>query len=129
METEGQLELASRDKRSLEQELVRTRDETSASDREREERDEEKGNRLNELEQRNVSQEQEIDRAFEALAKREQELTIFLSALSLLTSTLIPSMNACSELAVQKKFLHSEFSRLHKLKQQVIQGFHSPYCF
>ena len=85
METEGQLELASRDKRSLEQELVRTRDETSASDREREERDEEKGNRLNELEQRNVSQEQEIDRAFEALAKREQELTIFLSALSLLT--------------------------------------------
>ncbi|KAI6653522.1 coiled-coil domain-containing protein [Oopsacas minuta] len=118
-ELEKHLELIGREKLNLEQQLVHTKEQSAVSIREREGMEEENKNRLNELEQRTISQEQELDRAFEALAKREQELTMFLGALALLTSTLIPSLRACSELAIQKKFLHSEFSRLHILKQQV----------
>ena len=116
---ESHLEAVSRERHNLQQELSRTREQSALSDREREGREEEVVNQLNQLELKNYTQEQELDRAFEALAKREQELTMFLSALALLISTLIPTMNACTELAVQKAFLHSEFSRLHKLKQQV----------
>ena len=116
---ENHLEAVSREKHNLEREFSQTREQFALSNREKAGREEEVLNQLNELEVRNHAQEQELDRAFEALAKREQELTMFLSALALLISTLIPTMNACTELAVQKKFLHSEFSRLHRLKQQV----------
>ena len=116
---ENHFEAVSRERHSLQQELSQTREQSELSDREKAGREENVMNQLSELQERNYAQEQELDGAFEALAKREQELTMFLSALALLISTLIPTMNACTELSVQKKFLHSEFSRLHKLKQQV----------
>ena len=117
-ELEQAIQNISREKQNVEGELAHLTEQSTLSHREREGKEEELVIQLNELERRSAAQEQELDRAFETLAKREQESTMFLSALAMLTSTLIPSLNACSELAVQKNILQNEFTRLHRLKQQ-----------